>query len=324
MTGRQVRPFAFLPGSLAVTATLGALLVWTGGAVGQTPSADSSDLDTIRALGLDSLAAGVTVYHSPGYRERAAAIGPMLYGALRFYADSLGVRTDFRLAVLDRDAWGRVSRHPYGLPYVSSRKGVSVAVLPADGAGAVYDAYRAYEERLPPRIRDRVERLGLTWGQAARQMVDLVGLHEVGHAIAYAFGARTPAKWLNEVTASYLADAYLSALRPGRATVWELMTDASLAVHRPRHHTLDDFERLYTAVGVSDYIWYQSAFAKRAGTLVEAYGFRFLKRLRKEQAATSHGELSNAEVLKTLESFAPGFQEWAAAFRDPGALQPRR
>ena len=292
-------------------------LLLAGPLVAQHPTGSPADDDltaTIRALGTDSLAAGITVYFSPGYRDRGTELGRLLDAALDFFGDSLDVHVDFRAAVLDRSAWERITSLPYGLPYVSSRGGRSVTVLPADGGGVVYEAYSGWEPRLPAELRQRVAGTASDWDALARRMVDLIGLHEVGHAVARAADVWPPQKWLDEMVASYLAVSFLRARRPAELEVWTLMTDAGLAVHRPRHHSLEDFERLYTAVGALDYIWYQSAFAQRARTLAEDHGLDFLRELRTRPGRVADGSVP--PLLSHLDTLAPGFRDWADIFGD--------
>ncbi len=310
-SGSHVR----LAAALVVAASLGAGTP----AAAQERQPAGSELERIEALGLVTIQAGIPVLHVPGSGERAESVGSLMGDALRFFADSLGATADFRLALLGPDEWRRVTRHPYGLPHVSTRNGRSVAVLPADGGGVVHAEYARLEDRLSTRARDGLAAMGLEWDDAVRRMVDLVGLHEVGHVIVHQRGVRPPAKWLDEVLASYLAYVFLSARRPEQAALWDLMVDASLETQRPDHHTLADFERLYVRVGVSDYIWYQSMFARRAGALVREEGLRFLTELETELEGIDGGSVPPGGVTPSrLEELAPGFRDWARGFGDPG------
>lgn len=312
------------PGLRFAAAAAGALfLAGPAMAQGSTGGPAGGDLPAaLRAAGADSVVAGITVYHSSGWRDRAMELGPLLDAALDFFADSLDVRVDFRAAVLDRSAWERITSLPYGLPFVRTRGGRSVAVLPADGGGVVHESYVGYEPRLPAELRQRLAGAGSDWDALARRMVDLIGLHEVGHAVARAADVRPSQKWLDEVVASYLAVSFLGAWRPEALEVWRLMTDASLAVHRPEYRTLEEFERFYTGVGAEDYIWYQSAFGRRARALAEARGLGFLRELRSRPDRGADGSVPG--LLHRLETLAPGFLAWAAIFHARNDADRRR
>lgn len=60
-----------------------------------------NELTAVRSLKVDSLKAGLTVYFTPGYTERAEYLAEILSEAKKFFKDSLGVEYDFHLAVLD-------------------------------------------------------------------------------------------------------------------------------------------------------------------------------------------------------------------------------
>lgn len=308
------------PFSIYVTALLIAYSTCCVSAVAQESGAHEANkpsmLERVRALDLDSLHCGMTVYYSPSFKKRAQELGLILNEAIQFFDDSLEVKIDVRLALLDRSEWMQLRPIPYGLPYVKGMGGRNppVAVLPADGGGAVYEFVVALKDDLSDETRQRLEARHYTWEHAARRMVDLIGFHEIGHAYADAYGIGRPALWFNEFIASYFAYAFMHSRRPDMAEIWNLVGHAIIEDYSPRHRTLDEFEQLYFRVGIPDYAWFQSAFEAQANPLVEKHGLTFLRQM-KSSFPRGTETLSPEEILATLEDAAPGFKRWATAFK---------
>jgi hypothetical protein len=108
----------------------------------------------VRGLGLDSLAGPLPVHYSAGYgaRARAREVQSFLREGARFFADSLGLLDNpVRVALLVQADWQRVSRVPYGVPFVQG----GVVMMPAVGEGPIvadFSGFRAWADRLaaPP------------------------------------------------------------------------------------------------------------------------------------------------------------------------------
>lgn len=276
----------------------------------QTPAqapAQPSALDQVLGLGLDSLAAPLPVYHRAEQRARAAEVQAILRQGARFFADSLGLETPVRVALLGRADWDRVSQVPYGVPYVRG----GVVFLPATPDGAIAADFLRLEPGASERVRALVAATGVSFADNARRMTDLIGYHELGHGYTSRYGIRPHARWFSEFLATYFAYAFLERTNPRLARSWEAMLRAKLDAPAPAHTSLDDFERLYLGVGPENYNWYQAAFALEAAEVFRAEGLGFLARVRERFPAGAGGEaLPAAAVLERLEAIRPGFRAW--------------
>lgn len=289
-----------------VLASAAALLLGALPLAAQTP-AQPSALDQVLGLGLDSLAGPLPVYHRADGRARAAEVQGILRQGARFFADSLGLETPVRVALLGRADWERVSRVPYGVPYVSG----GVVFLPATPDGAIAADFLRLEPGASERVRALVAGTGRSFADNARGMTDLIGYHELGHGYSSRYGIRPHAKWFSEFLATYFAYAFLERTSPRLARSWEAMLQAKLDAPAPAHTSLDDFERLYFGVGPENYNWYQAAFALQAAEVFRAEGLGFLARVRERFPSAPAGEpLSSAAVLERLETIRPGFRAW--------------
>ena len=143
--------------------------------------------ERVQILNVDSLYAGMWVYYSRGYKDRAEAIGRQITASNQFYEESLGIDVDIRVALLDTVDHQRASISlPYGLPFISG----GIAVLPADlTTGAVVDMYAPFESTASAEILADLREAGFSYAEANRRMVDLIGLHEIGHAQVTAWGS---------------------------------------------------------------------------------------------------------------------------------------
>lgn len=280
-------------------------------------------LQRVQALGLPSSRNRITVYHAEGHAAKALRLRALIEEAMRFYADSLGIREQLHLAVLTPEQWARVITwpQPYGIPGVAGSP--AVAFLPAtDDNLAANDALSIRAGVSPEAVR-MIEASGHSYEEGARRYVDLVGLHELGHTYTRGFGIRPPQLWLNELLATYFAYAFLRQDHPRQAQLWDGILQAYRDAVRPAHTSLADFERLYFGVGAQNYVWYQARFQEMVRAAYEAKGLGFLREVR---AAFPRGEaarLDTAETLRRLEGIQPGFQAWADALGDgPGSPSP--
>jgi len=299
------------------TTLLSVVLLSIAGGVGPAWAQDEdgpSNFERIQQLGVDSLEAGLWVYYSQDYKDRAEAIGRQITASNSFHRDSLGVNVDIRVALLDPTDFERASfepGYPYGLPFI----GDQVAVLPADlKSGAVIEMYAPFETTASAAVLADLQEVGLSYDDARRQMVDLIGLHEIGHAQVYAYGLDARQHWFNEFLATYFAYAYMRSREPEMAVVWDAVTRAGREGYEPTHSSLDDLNRLYAGVGVGDYVWYQNIFQDRIRTVYDEQGLGFLRRVLDRLSNPEWDPKLSAELLAALEEIAPGFIAWAEAY----------
>jgi hypothetical protein len=275
---------------------------------------DSSILEHVRMLEVDSLHSGFWVYYTADYEDRAEAIGGQVAASNAFFRDSLGVDVDIRIALLDpadfqRAAFG--NGYPYGLPFVDN----AVAVLPADlNSGAVLEMYAPFESTASEKTVAALRAVGLTYAEASRMMVDLIGLHEIGHVQVSAFGIDAKQAWLGELLASYFGYAYMRSRETNMAVVWDEVMEAGRDGYEPTYSRLDDLNRLYAGVGIGDYVWYQNVFQDRIRSVYDAQGLDFLRRVKALLSDPTWQPDSAAELNEALEEIAPGFIAWAASY----------
>jgi hypothetical protein len=235
---------------------------------------------------------------------------------MRFYEHKLKIKAELSVAVLTKADWERVVQGtPYGLPFVSPTP--HIVLLPATHDGEVVKLVMGLRGKASPATLRKLEQPGFTFEQGAEKLVDLIGLHELGHVLTHAYGIRSPSLWSYEFLATYFAYAYLREAHPKMATLFAAMTH-DLQYRdgdRPRYTSLEDFDRLYFKVGSVNYGWYQSAFVGRVEQVYDAKQFSFLEEVRAAYPIeTKEGEPARV-VLQGLERICPGFVAWGQGLR---------
>jgi len=274
------------------------------------PVAKADVVQSVAELGLPKLADPIPAYYSDGAMTRAGRLQVDIRQMNAFFQESLGIQVDVTLAVLNSNHWMRVHEPPYGLPGIAGKP--PVIFMPAHSGGFAFGLVMARKDAIPADALQRhLETNHTTIEAAADDFVDIVGFHELGHALCRAYGIRPGHRWLNEFVASYFAYAFVSERKPESKRVFDLLGRPSK--RRPKNTTLADFERLYDRV--DDYGWYQGMFESHIKELYPKLGIQFLKELKRQFPADGAG-VPKDQVLEKLETIAPGFQAWAIGFQE--------
>ena len=298
-----------------ILATVLALL-W--GAVPESQALEKTNLlETVIRLGLTRLDKPMVTYHSEGCGKRARKLSAAIAEMNAFYQTHLGIRASVPLAVLNSNDWVRVSSRPYGMPNIDGTP--PVIFMPATSGGLAFHLMMARKDAIPAkRLEDHLRARRVGFEAAADEFVDIIGFHELGHALCARYGIAPRCHWLDEYVASYFAYAFVSERRHRSKEVFELLGRPSKA--RPLNTSLADFERLYG--GVDDYGWYQGMFESHIQTVYPRLGLQFLRELRRRFPAPPvplldipvPNPVEPHPVLTELEAFAPGFTKWAEGF----------
>lgn len=276
---------------------------------------DPGRLERVQALNAPRLTGIVPTYYTPGYKRRALNLQRFVTAEMGFAQRRLGVQLPLSLAVLDKAQWSVAERQlPYPMPSVDGEP--PVALMPADWSAA--EDFFAKESDVDSKTREELAAHHLTYREAAHRSGDLIGGHELGHAVVNAYGIQAGTRWLNELLASYILYAYLQSER--RDLLWLIdIVQMSNRVNLPQHHvSLEDFESQYMDILSKDgenYGWYQGQFLEQVKRVYSEQGLEFLTQVRTAFPAGSspNHQLGNAETLRRLEKFSPGFTAWAAS-----------
>lgn len=307
-------PSRFVLAAATLTLLLGVMTAYL-----LLPHLESQDYaGKLERLKLPTLPGPIPTHYSAGYKERAEGLQSLIRDMFALYEPRFGLAADLRLAVLTKSDWQSITRRlPYGVPAVGGDP--PVAGIPATPDGAIHQTALVIRPRLSRSLLERIAAEGVSYERAAAVFVDLIGLHELGHHLAFQYGIELPSRWLHELTATYFSYGFLAEKRPDLQRIWDLVaTGAYLEGANPAYRSLSDFEERYFGVGVETYCWYQAMFNRRVSEIWPQRGAAFLADLRREFPARREGEelrAPEADVIDRLEKIAPGFRVWAARFR---------
>jgi hypothetical protein len=270
----------------------------------------------LRRLGLAQEPGPLALHFDPAHTERARALHALIAEAMAWYRETLAIEGGLTLAVLPPAAWDALGvDQPYGIPGVGG-SGVPgeppVIFMPATDDGLAANDALGLRPRVKPATIAALRAAGYDYETAARRHIDIVGLHEFGHAYTRRFGISPPNLWFDELLATYFAHAFLVARQPALAPMFGGVLQAYLDAVEPAHRSLADFERLYFRVGSGNYVWYQAHFQQRAAALHTAQGLGVLRTFRQAFALPRPVRPAPEALLAELEPMAPGFQAWAA------------
>ena len=266
---------------------------------------------TLRDLALDTLAGPMETYFSPGARARAEGLQARLRSADAFFTSRLKVGPSFHLAILTEADWAAVSPMPYGFSFVSDTP--HVVVLPAAPERAIVaEIYRAARPGLPSEAAQTLARLGISYDEAVAQVSDFIAFHELGHVYVEEVGFRDAARWLEEILATYVAYSFLQAREPDAIATWNALSAAIVGHIQPASRSLDDFNRLYTALGPETYGWFQSHFNLRVAAVVEQRReASWLAELQTAGFLRNTRSVPTSQLLTRLDRLVPVFSVWA-------------
>ena len=252
------------------------------------------------------------VLASPGTEDAARAAAARCERAYRHLGRILGTRPDVRVLVLSPADWELHAAFPvYGMPHYTDERTLVVAgrdsefwhavVPPADridlaAAAALRDAYGE-----PPQLA---------------RFFDLLAVHELAHLFHVQAGREFPRLWLRELFVNLCLHAYVAEAEPESLPALETLPAVVTAGGHDHleHHTLADFERLYSGVGAVNYGWYQCHFHTAAARIYAAGGTSALQRAWEVLPGTAEADLAGALERVSAELLATQ-QQWPGASR---------
>ena len=284
---------------LALTAVL---LAAAGAPSATAQGAPLAALDSLRALGLDSIPGAATVFFRPSERDRAAQLRLELEGGLSYFRRTLGLARPLRLAVLQPGDWSRLSPLPYGFP---NNIGPPANLILAP-------ARRPHPD---PGLEDAQSDLLLLFHEGGH----LLTFELVGPETDSAYHARLDSipEWYWEFAASAFLTSYLRAQRPADATALVRYFQRLASGPAPQfvhldawfqammgHSTADGTPYLRTAEGRRNFGWYQGVVGL-LGTYVPASREPALFRQIRLVGHGAHTPTTR-ELVEQLDTLAPG------------------
>jgi hypothetical protein len=258
------------------------------GAYGQ--ESNKSPLAKVKFLHLDTInTEKITIYYSPGYRQRAEEFTNLYENAAAVMKRKLGLSFTFHVAVLNPDQWfSEYPGIPYAIPWESQAD--NLIFLPS-----------SLKEGLLIKGPDEI---------ANRRRVDYIALH---YYRSSSIGEPVPVSWFNEFLATYFAITFIQSTDPEWARAIQAEWQANVENYTPGTISLDwgFMNELQPDELARTYAWYQNLLNLRAAEVYHERGSLFLHDLKDGLLWDDVDNWTNESVLSQIESISPGFTEWA-------------
>ena len=256
--------------------------------------------------GLIGVPGGLPTFASADMEARAALIGRIAADAHAYLADLLGFAPEAQVLVLSEADWPSRTETPvYGLPNASA--GTLVV------AGTEAPLWGQLTEMVAEDDQPELARVYGSGNDDAIQLgpfFDLVAVHEVAH-VFHEGTQHFPRLWLGELWANLCLHGWVAERSPESLSI--LMTlprlGAKASPETFAYRTRDDFERLYSSVGASNYVWFQFRLQVEAAALFDRAGSASITRL------FEAFKLDDAALARRLdEAVDPGLAAFSLAF----------
>ena len=259
-------------------------------------------------------------YCSPGARERALQLSKVAEKAHAFLNEFIKADSEVSLLVLNEEDWKlRFKKINYGM--MTGTRGI--IHFPADEETPPVNIARPLYDNAPLNLKKRlievVGEVGDPYGKAMIAYRSSKVVHELTHVFldgcpdllrsptsygGLVFGVH----WFNEFLCEYTQYAFLR--RHEEEYSYQLSINHLLPelIYRGGlrlvKHTWADFNRLYTDVGVLDFLWYLFRVTLGAMELYEVYGEEFIG------YAIESFKPSNDFLVRNLEACHGGLGDW--------------
>jgi len=219
------------------------------------------------------------VYASIGFEQQATLAAQRCARAYEFMRNLFSVEPRFHMQILAERDWASHTPEPtYGMPHATLQR-LTMACEPSD-------FWRGFVEIIRASSEESYRELQAIYGQERRQVdlspfFNLLVVHELAHLFQHQGQCRLPRLWLGEFLANLCLHAYIAAIEPEQLPILETAPRLIAKVDIPglKHHTLEDFEMLYTNMDPQNYGWYQAHFHIAAKQIYDTASVDVLKAL---------------------------------------------
>jgi hypothetical protein len=219
------------------------------------------------------------VYASVGFEQQATLAAERCARAYEFMRNLFSVEPHFHMHILAKRDWASHTHEPtYGMPHATLQR-LTMACEPSDFWSGFVEIIRASSQ-------ESYHELQAIYGQERGQVnlslfFNLLVVHELAHIFQHQGQCYLPRLWLGEFFANLCLHAYIAAIEPEQLPILETAPPllAKVDASALKHHTLEDFEMLYSNMDPQNYGWYQAHFHIAAKQIYDTAGVDVLKAL---------------------------------------------
>jgi hypothetical protein len=221
----------------------------------------------------------VPIVINRGIEAQAYRLAERFDGAYQFISSILHITPTIQLALLSSQDWPQYTQSPF---YGAALYDYTYRTIVTGTEKTSF--WQPIVELMKNTTPALYQKLAKTYNTDDREIditshVELWYIHDLGHACHLHENYWFPRKWLMELFASLCLYTYVTINEPTRIAVMEdfLLTVHEMPRHAFFHHSLQDFEKLYTNVGLENYLWYSGYFMWLARELYIRLGVEALR-----------------------------------------------
>jgi hypothetical protein len=226
------------------------------------------------------------VRYSHGVLARATDAADLAKQAYAYFSRLFSAEPDIALVVADRADWPD-NGLPYGLPFFRDDAGEirpGVIVMPAGGG----EFWCAIAQDLRDASRRGYATLLATYPDGAggvdlQPFLDLITIHELGHAFEVLGDLRLPTFWLSEIFVNLALHAFVATRRPDCLPTLEVLPtvgarsrNLAARMRAEGYSTLDELQAHYTgsedSMDPRNYVWFQYRWQRLAAKMFDVGG----------------------------------------------------
>jgi hypothetical protein len=226
------------------------------------------------------------VRYSEGTLDRAKASADAASEAYGYFSSLFsGVAPDISVVVADEQDWPD-DGPSFGMPYFSDERGERAGVLVMPARAGEFWNEMAQELRDAP-LRGYANLLEVypdgAGGLDLQPFIDLITLHELGHAFEVLGNLQLPTSWLGEIFANLALHTYVATQRPESLLTLETFSTVGAAsgpldarIRSGGYSTLEQFEAHYPGsdepISWVNYVWFQYRWQRLAAAMFDTDG----------------------------------------------------
>jgi hypothetical protein len=247
-------------------------------------------------------------YYTPGHRVIASKYQSLITDAIQYYETKYSKDFNVKLAVIDSADWLK-EVYPYGFVfYVEGWIGMNTGMK-----------YKTFEQvyglkSISDRLGKELKKKNITKDDLIDAVYKFFCVHELGHYyIRQLSNTKAPDRLTNEFIASYFCYEYFSHTQPGILDIFEIFSKTDRDLYTPEYVSIKDFNQIYAAMGIENYLWYHSNYYFLIKSLYKNQGDDYLEVFESIFPKSTEKELSQEELTDLWDKSTNGLvKPWIA------------
>jgi hypothetical protein len=236
----------------------------------------------------------VPTYYSPGHGAIAKELQQTILDAIQYFEKKYSRTFYIKLAVLDSAQWLN-EQVPYGLIFYSNGWIVMNTGMNYRKFADMYGLNTFYADK-------ELKKEKFTYTSFITSVYKFYSIHELSHYfINELSNVKSPDKWTNEFTPTYLAYEYFNKERKKELKAMEIFSSVSKDYYSPSYSSIASFNEKYSGVGIQNYIWYHSNFYFFAKALYQCRGSEFFSAFEQTFPKSSKRNYTTKEIVDLLD-----------------------